>query len=120
MTKMRTGDYVYVKGEDKFAHIILVNNAHKTVRLDIDNGKDYWFYNQIVAVDKSEDLDILEKVLIKKPTQAQLATNEFTWDEQQNQYVGRIATITETWNNTISLDIDDGKHKWHECCLYRH
>ena len=114
---MRTGDYVYVKSENKFAHIILVDNAHKTVRLDIDNGKDYWFYNQIVAVDKSENLDILEKVLIKKPTQAQLDTNEFTWDRQQNQYVGCIATITETWNNNISLDIDDGKYKWHECCL---
>lgn len=116
---MRTGDYVYVKGENKFAHIISIDNAHKTVRLDIDNGKDYWFYNQIIPVDKSESLDILEKVLIKKPTQAQLDTNEFTWDEQQNRYVGRVATITETWNNTILLDIDDGKYKWHECCLSR-
>lgn len=116
---MRTGDYVYVKSENKFAHIILVDNAHKTVRLDIDNGKNYWFYNQIVEIDKSEELDVLEKVLIKKPTKSQLDTNEFTWNEQQNQYVGRIATITETWNNTISLDIDGGKYKWHECCLSR-
>lgn len=114
---MRTGDYVYVKSENKFAHIILVDNRHKTIRLDIDNGKDYWFYNQIVAVNKSEELDVGDEVIIKKPTQAQLDTNEFTWDEQQNQYVGCIATITETWNNNISLDIDDGKYKWHECCL---
>lgn len=116
---MRTGDYVYVKSENKFAHIIVVDNAHKTVRLDIDNGKNYWFYNQIEVIDKSEELDVFDKVLIKKPTKAQLDTNEFTWNEQQNKYVGRIATITETWNNTISLDIDDGENKWHECCLIR-
>lgn len=116
---MRTGDYVYVKSENKFAHIIVVDNAHKTVRLDIDNGKNYWFYNQIEVIDKSEELDVFDKVLIKKPTNAQLDTNEFTWNEQQNKYVGRIATITETWNNTISLDIDDGENKWHECCLIR-
>ena len=29
---MRTGDYVYVKSKNKFAHIIVVDNAHKTVR----------------------------------------------------------------------------------------
>ena len=116
---MRTGDYVYVKSENKFAHIIVVDNAHKTVRLDIDNGKNYWFYNQIEVIDKSEELDVFDKVLIKKPTKAQLDTNEFTWNEQQNKFVGRIATITETWNNTISLDIDDGENKWHECCLIR-
>ncbi len=84
-----------------------------------DYIKNYLLENGYDVIDKSEELDVFDKVLIKKPTKAQLDTNEFTWNEQQNKYVGRIATITETWNNTISLDIDDGENKWHECCLIR-